>query len=156
MPSGYSANMTWNIDDDDLRVLVPEEYENFTDILTSVGIELDDYAAAIDSGNAVDYFDELDPPVTVDTDDLESIQFSLNVLIEAFAQATKTTSRFPRVGNNTDHLTLYLSYYDSEQGGPYDDLDEGAIWCVGAVEEPTPAGHRFMHTLNRNYWVHHG
>lgn len=130
MGMGYGANMATTVSELFVAKMCPKEYRDFRSAIETEG-DFDTFAQQ----NAREEIEEY-----------PESKLALTELQQAFYKATTTEGR---------GLTLDVEYHDHEEGDRYDDVD-GAYWCVGNVEERTPAGQRFADHIRTSFFVTFG
>lgn len=159
MGMGAAPASGWTISEENIQQIVPEAWDKFSSILRKYHITTYDVADAMRQESDI----EVEIPdrelaaneVIILAEETEAAQAQANVeindalnhLCNEFTKAT--TSGLA----NDSALTLELSYYSSDDGDRYDDLEDGAIWLVEGVEHKTPAGYRFADKLEFARWT---
>ena len=139
MSYGACPAHAWTISVENLRKLVPKEYD---ELIAQLEKSKDDEPDSLDLLAESFRMEEEVPQDTVN---------AFEALIDAFKKATEVY----RI-TGTSSLDLFLDRYDADMGGPYDDLEDGHYWAVGNVECKTPAGEQFANVLEEKTWVQYG
>ena len=112
---------------DNIKKLCPLQAERLEAACESDGISLDEYAA-----------EEPNP------DGEGAVDICFSDLLEEFEKITEV---------NGTGLELSIFYYNSEDGGRYDELEDGANWSVSGMTALTPAGVKFNNLVGFQRWT---
>jgi hypothetical protein len=133
MGMGSAPVNAFCINSDDLRTLVPNEYDSLLKVLEEHELDLNYFAQTIDDES--EFGDE--------------IILAYQNLRAAFERVTASTD--PTADQS--RLSLSIFHYDAEKGERYDDLEHGANWCVEGMVQLTPAGERYKHLVQEKAWT---
>lgn len=113
---GNIANSVEVITTEILEKICGDAYNNFIKSLNTQDLDIDDLMVI----SAIEFGDWGD----LDCDDVSAIKSSYNSLVSEF--------------NALTNLTLSIGGYNSVEGSPYDELEDGHFWEVGNVYQITP------------------
>ena len=112
---------------DKIKELCPIQAERLESACESEGISLDEYAA-----------EEPNP------DGEGAVDICFSALLEEFEKITEV---------NGMGLELNIFHYNSEDGGRYDELKDGANWSVEGMTTLSPAGVKFNNLVGFQRWT---
>jgi len=124
MGMGYAACFADTVEQDFIKEICPEEFENFIQALENKDIDLNEFAQT-----CRDYSGKEEQ-----TDHFKAYQSLCNT----FQQKTG--------------LELYLDFHSEDDGDRYDDVN-GVMWCVDGVYQLTKAGRKHQRQIQRKFWV---
>ena len=139
MGMGSAPASAWTISNENLRKIVPQEYDHLLSILESNDLNLDNIALSM----------QCDSKFSEDKNVDKALGYALDNLSTAFRDKTSMV-------NANSHLEITLNYYNSEDGDRYDELEDGAFWTVEGVEMLTPSGNKFREFLEFSRWTIYG
>lgn len=140
MGMGSAPGHGWIISNDDLRKIIPHQLAHFEGVLEENELDLSSLAQELAMGQ----------------DAAESVGIALDLLYEAFLEATKIPPEQNERGVKTSALELELLYYSSDDGDRYDELEDGANWSVYGMMELSPAGKKYSDVVALKQWTQFG
>ena len=121
---------------DNLKSIVPQACQAFEDVWH--GLTLDEIAQ--EWTRDCEAFED-------DDDKNKALQAAWDSLCEVFTATTRV---------DDSELSLELGYYDSELGGQYDDLEDGAFLVLWGCISLTPAAERIKDKIEEARWTVYG
>jgi len=146
MGMGYGGSYADVIKESTLAILIPNEWEHFTNLLDNFDVSFDSFAQ---------YYDWEEDHADLTEEENEELRKSFDEVVKAFKAVTASGTEYD------DGLKLCLYYHNScDNGSRYDEVDGGHFHVEGLYVK-SPAFMRLedkagINAISRSFYVWYG